>query len=201
MQEIEKLLKSPELKLEMPADTRWLTHDNACQILARVFPAVCVSLSREAEECSCCWTLQCVRKYNFVASLYMICDVLPAVSRLCFVLQSSCIDLSQLHSLVSYTIETLELLCVSTGPRLNTLDAELENSLAHSEIDVRPESKEQFKTRVYVPFIKALISHIKDRLPDTGISFLAAKLPSSQEEMVSQKYGEAHVYTLEKYYG
>ena len=136
----------------------------------------------------------------------MMCDVLPAVSRLSCVLQSSCIDLSQLHSLVSCTIEALELLCVSTGPRLNTLDAELENSLAHSEIDVRPESKEQFKTRVYVPFIKALISHIKDRLPDTGI-FAAfsildpGKLPSSQEEIVSQKYGEAHVDTLEKHYG
>ena len=70
--------------------------------------------------------------------------------------------------MVSCTIEALELLCVSTGPRMNTLD-ELENSLAHCEIDVRPELKQQFKTRVYVPLIKALILHIKDRLPDTGI--------------------------------
>ena len=60
--------------------------------------------------------------------------------------------------------------------------------------------------QVYVPFIKALISHIKDRLPDPGI-FAAfsildpGKLPSSQEEMVSQKYGEAHIDALEKLYG
>ena len=75
LQEIEKLLESPELKLKKPADTRWLYHDNACQTLARVFPAVCVSLSREAEErgdalavgLQCCkevqlcgLTLQCV---------------------------------------------------------------------------------------------------------------------------------------------
>ena len=50
---------------------------------------------------------------------------------------------------------------------MNTLDADLENSLAQCEIDVHPESKQQFQTRVYVPFIKALISHIKGRLPDT----------------------------------
>ena len=50
---------------------------------------------------------------------------------------------------------------------MNTLDADLENSLAQCEINVRPESKQQFQTRVYVPFIKALISHIKGRLPDT----------------------------------
>ena len=135
-----------------------------------------------------------------------MCDVLPAVSHLNCVLQSSCIDLSQLHSLISCTIEALELLCASTGPRMNTLDADLENSLARCEIDVHSESKQQFQTRVYVPFIKALISHIKDRLPDTGVfdafSILdPGKLPSSQEEIMSQKYGEAHVDTLEKHYG
>ena len=95
---------------------------------------------------------------------------------------------------------------VSTGPRLNTLNAELENSLAHSEIDVRPESKQQFKTRVYVLFIKALISLIKNRFPDTGIFAAFAilgpgKLPSSQEEMVSQSMVSSCRDTLEKHYG
>lgn len=98
------------------------------------------------------------------------CNVLPTVSRLCCVLQSSGIDLSQLHSLVSCTIETLELLlCMSTDRKMNTLDADLENSLVQWEISVCPESMQQFQTRVYVPFIKVLISHIKDQLPDTGI--------------------------------
>ena len=119
-----------------------------------MFPAVCVSLSREAKERGDALAVglsNVVRKYDFVASLYMMCDVLPVVSRLSCVLQSSYIDLSQLHSLVSCTIEALELLCVSTGPRMNTLDADLENSLAQCEINVRPESKQQFQTRVYVP--------------------------------------------------
>ena len=34
LQEIEKLLESPELKLKKPADTRWLSHDNACQSIS-----------------------------------------------------------------------------------------------------------------------------------------------------------------------
>ena len=71
-----------------------------------------------------------VRKYNFVASLYMMCDeiviyaryLLLPVSRLSCVLQSSHIDLSQLHLLVSSTIETLELRCLSKGPHYNMLD-------------------------------------------------------------------------------
>ena len=130
LQEIEKLLESQELRLKKPADTRWLSHDSACQTLVRVYPAVCVSLSREAEErgdALATGLSNVVRKYYFVASLYMMCDVLPPVSRLSCVLQTSCIDLSQLHSLVSCTIETLEVLCVS---RMNSLDADLDNSLA-----------------------------------------------------------------------
>ena len=84
--------------------------------------------------------------------------------------------------------------------------ADLQNSLAGCEITVTPELKHQFDTRVYTPFIRALITHIKDRLPDTGIFaavsiFDPSKLPSTAEEAVSQKYGENHVETLEKQYG
>ena len=80
LQEIEKLLESPELKLKKPADTRWLSHDNACQTLVRVFrPAVCVSLSQEAEERGDALAVgfcNVVRKYNFVASLsVMFCQL------------------------------------------------------------------------------------------------------------------------------
>ena len=109
--------------------------------------------------------------------------------------------------LVTSTIETLELLCTSKGPRSNTLDfADLQNSLASCEVTVTPELKHQFDTRVYTPFIKALITHIKERLPDTGI-FSAfsvldpSKLPSTAEEAVSLGYGDSHVQTLEKQYG
>lgn len=102
----------------------------------------------------------------------MMCDVLPAICLNC-VLQSSCIDLSQLHSLVSCRIETLELLCLSTGLRMNTLDVDLENSLVQCKSAVCPESKQLSRARVYVPLIKALTSHIKDRLPEVFAAFQA----------------------------
>ena len=197
------------MKLKKPADTGWLSHDSACQTLVKVFPAVCASLSREAEERGDALVVglhNVVRKYTFVASLYMMCDVLPTVTRLSCALQASCIDMSQLHFLVTSTVEALELLCISKGARLNTLEFDLQNSLAGCEITVTPELKHQFNTRVYTPFIKALITHIKDRLPDTGILsafsvFDPSKLPSTAEEAVLQKYGENHVETLEKQYG
>jgi hypothetical protein len=174
-----------------------------------VFPAICASLSREAEERGDALAVglhNIVRKYNFVASLYMMCDILPTVTRLSCALQASCIDVSQLHLLVTSTTEALELLCTSKGPRSNALDFDLHNSLVSCEVNVTPEMKHQFNTRVYTPFIKALVTHIKERLPDTGI-FSAfsvldpSKLPSTAEEAVSLSYGENQVEILEKQYG
>ena len=83
-------MESPELKLKKPADTRWLSHDNTYQTLVREFPAICVSKSREAEERGDTLAFGLgnnVRKYDFVASLYMMCNILPAIShsfKLCF---------------------------------------------------------------------------------------------------------------------
>lgn len=102
-------------------------------MLVRVFPDVCVNLSREAEETGGALAVglcKVVQKYNFVSSLYMMCDVLPAVSRLSCVLQSTRVDLHWNYSV-----------CLQVQLRMNTLDADLENSLAQCEITVSPESK------------------------------------------------------------
>ncbi len=73
------------MKLKKAADTRWLSHDSACKTLVKVLPAVIASLEREATERGDALAVglsRVVKHYNFVSSLYMMCDVLPKVSRL-----------------------------------------------------------------------------------------------------------------------
>ena len=80
---LEELLQTPKLKLKKPLDTRWLSHDNACQTLKKVLPAVIASLEREAEERGEALAVglsRVVQRYNFIATLYMMCDALPKVS-------------------------------------------------------------------------------------------------------------------------
>ena len=208
LQAIERLLQSPELKLKKPADTRWLSHDSACQTLVKVFPAVCFSLSREAQERGDALALglsKVVRMYNFIATLYMMCDVLPVITRLSCKLQTASIDLSSLHSLVQCTVQTLQLLRDFTGVRLNSLDADFDDSLSECGITVTAELKQQFHTTVYVPFLESLLCHVQERLPDTGV-FAAfsildpSKLPASVEDVVSLRYGQPAVQTLEQQY-
>ena len=73
-------------------DTRWLSHDAACQTVKKTVSAGIASLKREAEEredmlvVGYSWVVQ---KYNVIASLYMMCDALTKVSQLSRIFQLS----------------------------------------------------------------------------------------------------------------
>ena len=56
---IEQLLQTPELKLKRAADTRWLSHDGACQTLMKVLPAVITrTRSTRKRKCFSTWFVQ-----------------------------------------------------------------------------------------------------------------------------------------------
>ena len=136
----------------------------------------------------------------------MMCDILPVITRLGCVLQSTSIDLSQLHMLVSSTIRTLKMHRTNPGFQLDKLDADLKESLSQSNISVTPDMKRQFHTQIFLPFIDALSTHIQERLPDTGVFAAFAvldpsRLPTSVEEAVSQKYGDTKVDQIQQQYG
>ena len=88
---IQSILHDPSLKLKQAKDHRWLSHEGACQTLRRTLQSVYVSLRREAAERNepmvdgLCRQMS---KFNFVATLYLLCDVLPHICRLSRVFQS-----------------------------------------------------------------------------------------------------------------
>ena len=113
--------------MKRAADTRWLSHEGACQTLVKILPAVLTSSSREAEEHGDALALglwNVIKKYDFIATLYMMCDVLPIVNRLSWILQATDIDLSQLHGLVSSTVDGLKELKTSNGIYLGKIETD-----------------------------------------------------------------------------
>ena len=75
---IEELLHSVKLKLEQPADRRWLSHDNVPRTLIRILLSVITSLSKEAEKRGDTLELgphKVVQLYKFIATLYMMTDL------------------------------------------------------------------------------------------------------------------------------
>lgn len=131
LKEIEQLLQTPELKLKKPLEMRWLSHDYACHTLVKVLPAVITSLEREASERGDALAVglcKVVKEYNFISSLFM-CDVLPPVTHLSCIFQSSTIDLGVMDSQVKSTIQTLELLQERSGVFTKKLESNISSSL------------------------------------------------------------------------
>ena len=147
---IEQLLQTKELKLKKSADTRCLLVDNACQTLVDVLPAVITSLESEAEEreqvlahCLC----KVVKQFKFIATLYMICDVLPVVSHLSRIFQYADINLSVLQKLESTTIKELENLKDHYGTLLARLDSDLKSSMSSFNFPYNGESLKHSNSR------------------------------------------------------
>lgn len=164
---LQELLETPELKLKKTLDTRWLSHDAACHTFMKVLPAVIASLEREAEERGEALAIglsKVVQQYNFIATLYMMCDALPKVSRLSRIFQLSAIDMSQLNKHVSTTVESLNDLCNNpgAGEYFRKLDSDLASTLAPYKIIHSLEMTTRFFDQIQRPFLQALIQDIKE---------------------------------------
>ena len=131
--QIEQLLNLPELKLKKAADTRWLSHDTACRhTLVKVLPALEAYLEQEASERGDMLVVglsKVVKKYKFIASLYLMCDALPIVSHFSCIFQVTTIDMSDLHKHVTVTLEGLRLLLSTDGEYLSKFDDHLTTSV------------------------------------------------------------------------
>ena len=131
----------------------------------KVLPAVITSLEREAEERGepvAIGLSRVVQQYKFIATLYMMCDVLPKVSRLSCIFQFSTIDMSTLDTRVSTTVESLKLLNNQAGEFSRKLDSDLLSSLSSSSILYSPEVKLRFQSEIQKPFVEALVQNVQD---------------------------------------
>lgn len=82
---IQSILGGPQLKMKEVLDTRWLSHDRAVTAIRECLPALVASLEREASEradATAAGLAMFVKTTNFVASIHMMSDILPHLSRL-----------------------------------------------------------------------------------------------------------------------
>ena len=96
LKEIQDVLNDPRLKLTEAKDVRWLSHARAVSNLRRCLPLVLVSLDREASERHDAQALGLptfLKKANFVATLLLLCDILPPLASLSRSLQRQDLNL------------------------------------------------------------------------------------------------------------
>ena len=187
---IQEVLNDPLIKCKLAKDVRWLSHDNAIKALIRTFPSILVSLDREASEkgeATAHGLLSFMKCYKFVATTYLLSDVLPHISRLSRIFQKENVDLTLIQPCLQTTIDAIKDYKDNTGPNLRKLDNVLATELKDFHITASDAQKEEFKSSIQRKYIGTLITGLENRFPDiTELSafsiFDPSKIPSSQEE-------------------
>ena len=122
---IQKIMDEPIVHLKKAIRTRWLSHDHAVTAIRCTLPSLLTTLEKEAAEGNDAVAqglVRAIKSYNFVATLYLLSDVLPHLSSLSLVFQRESVDLCIVEPQVAATIATLKHLCSQAGPYLGQLD-------------------------------------------------------------------------------
>ncbi|KAJ8043866.1 hypothetical protein HOLleu_11156 [Holothuria leucospilota] len=209
---IQESLEDPVLKPKRALTTRWLSHDHACSTMRQIITSVIISLGREAAEKDnpkAIGLLKLASQWKFVATLHMMCDILPKLSELPRRFQErSGIHTSMRSWLTPLNSFKLALLFLAftrmrddVMGRMNAAGIELKN----------PIDADDFKLNVHDAFITAVIYNIEERFPQTDlmdcfkifdcdIERADATLPQSLRETEEGNYGEAELEVILDHY-
>ena len=203
---IQSILHDPSLKLKQAKDHRWLSHEGACQTLRRTLQSVYVSLQREASERNepmADGLYRQTSKFNFVATLYLFCDVLPHICRLSRIFQREAIDLTELSRLVRTTLEILQPLMHTCDPdgHLAKVGEHIDEQLSSYVTPPSQSQKDSFLNQIQKPFIQKLCDNLQQRFPDVELLdafsiFDPSKLPPTYDIAVRTRYGMERVNVL-----
>ena len=202
LKDIQSVLGAPDLKLKRASDTRWLSHDQAITAIRKSLPSIITSLQKEATERNDAQALglsKFICTYQFVASVYMMSDILPILSHLSKLFQKENLDFSLIQPLVKSTVTQLETLKSVPGAFFQQVDGVISNQL--KDFDIRSSSKDNFKHNVYNKYLENLCKHVEDRFPDAGLleSFSVFDSSTWPEEYLPGD-GEEHIEELIKHY-
>ena len=204
--EIQAVLEAPELKIHKPSDTRWLARERCVRAVRRSLPALIRTFDEIYEEngdAEAYGLAKLLRKYKFVACLYMLCDVLHTLAKLQGSLQAKQLNLATVPVMVENTISRLKEL--KEDPKTSTWFKDhtdvFKELMGDEEIS---EDEGRFNTTVYRPYIQGIIDHISSRLDSKGVFsafslFDPRHLPTSEDSLA--EYGEDKLDDLITFYG
>lgn len=166
---IQEMLNSPSLKMKEAKDVRWLSHDQAVQTLRRTLPAVLTALEREGSENGepvAIGLVKVMKCYEFVACLYLMCEVLPHLSHLSRLFQAEYTQVSVIRPYLSACIKSIT--SYKDGRKVADVvatDSALADQLQPFSICASQQRKQEFDKIVRQPFIQHLLQNLEDRFP------------------------------------
>ena len=169
LKEVQEMLDEPKLYLVDAVDTRWLSTDQACRSLHRCLPSVLSTLGNEAAQKANPVAIglnKILGNYMFVATLHLMCDVLPLLSRLSKVFQTATIDICQVRPQLNACLDRVKALLETPGPIEATLDDLLKKMPG---VSVPENAHDKFEKQVRRPFLEAILTCLPARFPDVPL--------------------------------
>ena len=145
--------------------------------------------------------LHAIKTYNFVATTYLLCDVLPHLTSLSLLFQKEDVDLSVIQPQVTATLSVLKSLQTQPGPHLRQLNDTVATLASDFNLSVTEEKKKAFQENVREHYLNKLVQNLEDRFCDSGVVHALATIFSAEkavrvEDTNFNNYGESELDVL-----
>lgn len=212
LKEIQTILQVAERKFHQVSHTCWLSFEGAIDaIVASLDPLYSVLVEESSSgDPTASGILNFMVNFKFLATTYLLSDVLPVLARLSKRFQRSQVDFTTVTDGVSVTTSTLATFKSTPGPKLAKFLSEIPATpsstqsfyyLGHKITDSQKQRDDFGHNKRKL--IDQLIENLKSRFPDSGVIssfsiFDPQNLPPSAD-LIS--YGDNEIKTLAEYYG
>ena len=186
LHKVQSMMEEPVLCLKKAAFTRWLSHDQAVATIRKTLKSLLTTLEREVAEnddAVARGLLHAMKSYNFIASVYLLSDVLPKLTSLSLVFQREDVDLTIVRPQVNATISSLNLLLSHPGPYMQGLEAVLSELSNSYDFAITENQKKSFKKNIHDQYLHNLIGNLEARFSDAGVLSALATIFNPQKAM------------------
>jgi len=174
---VQDMLNEPSLKVKEVHEVRWLSTYIAVQTVYRTLDSLLTFFSTDSDAKSKGYGKK-MSQYDFVASTYLMMDVLPIVSEMCLVFQKKDLDISQVKVQVEHTKRELEKL--KAGEAEHTYLYELKEkhlSVERNKVVFKQNHILQGKQNIESikkQFIDQILQKLDERFPDDDSNVIYA---------------------------
>ena len=171
-------MEEPVLRLKQAVYTRWLSHDQAVTSIRQCLSSLLTTLEQATAEDDAVarGLLYAMKTYKFVATLYLLSDVLPILTTLSLVFQKENVPLTAILPNVNATIASSNLLKTQPGLYLQKLDDITTELASQFGLAFEDSNKKSFQENVREKYIDALVGNLNNRFSDIGIVNALASL-------------------------
>ena len=206
LHEIQRIIEEPVLHLKNAVHTRWLSHEQSINAIRHTIPPLITALEREVENndnAIARGLVIAIKLYNFVATVYLLSDILPHLAILSLVFQKEEVDLSLIKPQVSATIASLKFLRSNCGPYMKKLDKVVSDLISQFSLVVTENSKESYNRNVRKKYIDLLVENLEDQFSDSSVlsSLVTLFNPKKALDSVSDEdYGNIAIDEIAAHY-